>query len=344
MESIVDTAVQQFGDCSAAVRFFRQLTEDLARSGVPIPAEFTHEFTVSTGLVAGEDYPVAENHWIDELMAEYRDAVREFLAGVEKLKARAMPPPQFLDYFVPAEAGAKKYRQFYGGLWREFEMYNRELHHHTDVDEALAEAEAEAEMAGWFEGVREASEGFLTVWTDEDRIDVVGATLALVYKGSDGTEAPRDFIVFQRGDIRDLALQAMRKAGILGEPVIVDGELMLAVEEDPTPPRWHFPVYGAWAYTAGLPPSKVRGAERERLQERDYAEPAIGRVYEVVETQVMVRGKVESRVALLDVEQEQLLGTLPHGFLGIDLPEMLRVVGAFIFDNSLVLTGEAHQA
>ena len=349
MEDIVDTAVQTFGNCSAVVDFFRKLGLQLARQslgkdGAPIPIEFVSEFTQSTGLVAGDEFRVAEKgtHWLDKLMAEYRKEVNAFLDRLEGLKARAMPPQQFLDFFVPAEAGAKKYRQYYGSLWQDFDQVDAELHHHTDVDTALAEAEEVRAMKAWFDGVREASEDFLSAWPLADRVDVVGATLSVVYKGSDGVEPVRDFIAFQRGNIRDWALESMRRAGILGEPVVQNGQLMLAIEDSPVPPRWHFPVYGAWAYSTGHTPTSIRGDLRKQLQAQDYAEPTLGRVFEFVETEVMVRGKVELRVALWDVEQNRLLGTLPRGYLNEDmLPDLVQVANAFIYDNALVLTCEA---
>jgi len=252
-----------------------------------------------------------------------------------------MPPVEFLSYFGSAEGGAKKFRQFYGTLWQgAIESGALALEHDTEMEDALAQAEVEAKRNGVFEEVRAASEGFLSTFDDEDQVDVVGATLGLIYKGANGADEIHDFICFQRGKIRDLTLAALRKAGVIGEPVFEDGELVWALEDNPEPPRWHIPCYGAWAYTAGRDPRNVSKKLRKQLQERDYAEPVIGAQLEVIETDVLVRGKVERRVALWDLDKDHLLGTLPAAYSDVDLPRGLGVANAFIYDNALIVICE----
>jgi len=333
MEGIIDAAVQHFAPTQRVVDFFHRLNEWLARHSLreeePIPVAFAEEFAAST-LLDPERFCCGET-WIDHILDEYVEVANAALDRLAGMRARAMPPHELLQFFVSAEEAAKRFRQWYGHNWQ------AELEALEDVP-CHEEAERLDEV---YERIRLASESFLDAFPKEARIDVLGATLGLVYKNGDGVEPVRDFVVFQRGAIYEMTLEAMRKAGVLGRPMVIDGELLLEVEDDPVPPRWSFPVYGAWAYSAGYEPAQVPSHLKKDLQQRDYAEGVIGAEVEVVETEVLVRGRPQLRVALWDTAAQSLLGTLPQGFLDKELPEVLHIVGAFVHDNALIVTCEA---
>jgi hypothetical protein len=170
---------------------------------------------------------------------------------------------------------------------------------------------------------------------------VVGAALALAYKQSDGVDITHDFIAFQRDTICDLTLDAFRKAGICGTPIIEDGKLMIEVVDDPIPARWHMPVYGAWAWLKGRNPAQVSKSLADELKADDYSALVVGQVLSVRSVNTLVRGKSVVRYALVNEGNGAMVGTLPASYTAVpDMPPAFGVVSAFIFDNALVIVAE----
>lgn len=329
METVIDSVNKDFADMTEVVNYWHEKVKNIAREGI-VPVEMAHELARSSGIdVAEMNLAAPGQHWFDQLVSSFANEVECFESAVQTLRANAMPPQRMLEEYETAEPTARRLRQLWGNIWKDAPDTNAtRLAHDESVDDAIAERLASLVVEEWWESVNSTIAEFLGQFDERTRVEIMGATLALMYKDSDGSEPVRDALCFISAS-RDYTLEAFRQCGLCGTPIFDDG-LQVEFRESHEAPRLHLKTFNAWAHTLGIDPGKVTKAERSSLVDLFDPNWFVGKHLGVMGVEVMTRGKLAPRFAL--TYEGRVVATLPASVA--ELPEKMEVLWAFKFDGA----------
>jgi len=190
---------------------------------------------------------VAERHWLDTLANALEQHKAQYWADVEALATETCPPIEVFELGREWLPIGKELRQVYSRIMRQ------------------VAPEADMVDDATFSAARTASAAFLAQWPAEKRLYVLlGAAAYLYAQGPQNGEPVRDSLLWQLGEprgggeegrsagrlpgIANLTIQALRRVGLLGEPVWTGVGAVLHVAEAPCPKGAGVPVRlnGVW--------------------------------------------------------------------------------------------------
>jgi hypothetical protein len=190
----------------------------------------------------------AERHWLDTLANALERHKAQYWADVEALATEACPPIEVFEHGREWLPIGKELRRVYSSVMRR----------------AVADSDMADDAA--FTAARAASEAFLQQWPAEKQTYVLLGAAAYQYaRGPQNGEPVRDSLLWQLGEpragdneegrsagrlpgIANLTIQALRRVGLLGEPVWTGVGAVLQVAEVPCPRSAGVPVRlnGVW--------------------------------------------------------------------------------------------------